>query len=267
MDEQKPLDLTNRVCVVTGAASGIGRAVALGFAAEGAKVAILDKDAAGARATLAMVTGAGGRGMAVTCDTTDRSSLDAANLSVTRQLGDADVLVNNAGVGKYVPLAEVSLEEWNRVLAVNLTGYFLCSQIFGRAMLERGSGALVHVSSIGAEHPTSSMGSYSVSKAGATMLSRLLAAEWGPRGVRSNAVHPGLVHTPMTQANYAVPAVANARAKAIPLGRIAQPEDIAKVVLFLASPLAGYVNGAQILVDGGLASNLIRLLPRAEQLG
>jgi glucose 1-dehydrogenase len=121
----------------------------------------------------------------------------------------------------------------------------------------------VHVSSIGAEHATSTMGSYSVSKAGASMLSRLLAAEWGPHGVRSNAIHPGLVHTPMTQANYSNQSVASARAKAIPLGRIAQPEDIARVVLFLASPLASYVNGAQILVDGGLANNLIMQLPRA----
>lgn len=266
MSDTMALGLNDKVCVVTGGGSGIGRAVAMGFAAARAKVAVLDKDEAGARETARLLNDSGGTALSFACDTTDYAAVERANAAIKSSLGDADVLVNCAGVGKYVPLAEASLEEWNRVIGVNLTGYFICSQIFGRAMLARGDGALVHISSIGAEQATPNMGSYSVSKAGATMLSRLLAAEWGPHGVRSNAVQPGLVQTPMTQANYSNPAVAKARSQAVPVGRIGQPEDIARVVVFLASPQASYVNGAQVLVDGGLASSLMRLLPRAESL-
>lgn len=262
MIEQNSLGLAERVCVVTGGASGIGRAIALALAKEHAKVAILDTDIAGAEATVGMLPGA--KAIALRCDTTDPRSVEAASAIITKTFGNADVLVNNAGVAKYAPLAEVSLAEWNRVLSVNLTGYFICSQIFGLPMLKRGSGALIHISSIAAEHPSCNMGSYSVSKAGATMLSRLLAVEWGAAGVRSNAVHPGPVQTSMTQSSHGQPHLLEARAKAVPLGRVAQPEDVAKVVLFLASPLTDYVNGAQLLVDGGLNSKLLGLLPRAE---
>jgi glucose 1-dehydrogenase len=259
--------LDGKVCVITGGGSGIGRATALAMAAEGAKVAVLDKNVSGAEETVDLLKQAGVAGaIGLSCDTTNEDSVAACRDAVTKQLGDADVLVNCAGTGRYVSLIEAKLEEWNRILSVNLTGYFICSQAFGRAMLARGSGALVHVSSIGAEHANANMGAYSVSKAGASMLSRLLASEWGPQGVRSNAVHPGLVQTPMTQSNYSSPEVAAARAAIVPVGRIAQPEEIAETIVFLASPRAAYVNGAQLLVDGGLSQRLLGLLPRAGQI-
>jgi glucose 1-dehydrogenase len=259
--------LEGRVCVITGGGSGIGRATAFAMAAEGAKVAVLDKNLSGADETVDILKAAGAIGViGLSCDTTDPVSVAASRDAISQQLGDADVLVNCAGTGRYVSLIDAELAEWNRILSVNLTGYFICSQAFGRAMLARGSGALVHVSSIGAEHANANMGAYSVSKAGATMLSRLLASEWGPQGVRSNAVHPGLVQTPMTQSNYSSAEVAKARAAIVPVGRIAQPEEIAETILFLASPRAAYVNGAQLLVDGGLSQRLLGLLPRAGQI-
>lgn len=129
-------------------------------------------------------------------------------------------------------------------------------------MLEQGSGALVHIASISGRNPQGQSGSYSVGKAGVLMLSQQLALEWGPRGVRSNTVSPGLVRTPMTEAYYNVGDVAERRDKAVPIGRVAQPDDIAQVVMFLASKRAGYVNGADVTTDGGFELTLMSSVPR-----
>ncbi|WP_323032492.1 SDR family NAD(P)-dependent oxidoreductase [Paracoccus sp. (in: a-proteobacteria)] len=257
------MGLEGGVCAITGAGSGIGRGIALAFARDGARVAILDRDLAGAEETLAQVRSAGAEGVALEVDTSDLASVEAAHARIAQALGAPDVLVNNAGImGQGGALLDLPLEGWQRLLDVNLTGYFICSQVFGRGMVERGSGAMVHVVSITALEPLPFTGNYGVAKAGAAMLSHLLAAELGPRGVRSNAVHPGLVQTTMTEASYRNPEVAQGRARLVPEGRVAQPEDIADAVLFLASPRAAYVNGADLLVDGGLAQNLMAMVPR-----
>lgn len=258
------MGLADRVCVITGAGSGIGRGIALAFAREGARVAVLDRDDAAATETVAQICALSGDAMAVVVDTSDAASVEAARAQVSAGLGEAEVLVNNAGIiGAGGALLDLSLEQWNRLLSINLTGYFICSQIFGRPMVARGMGALVHVVSITALEPLPFAGNYGVAKAGAAMMSHLLAAELGPRGVRSNAVHPGLVQTPMTQASYDKPEVARGRAALVPQGRVAVGDDIADAVLFLASPRAAYVNGADLLVDGGLAQNLMTTVPHS----
>ena len=124
-----------KVCVVTGAAGGIGRATALGFAREGGKVAILDMNSEGAAETLSLIENLGGEGIALTCDTTDPEAVEAARAAVAERFGDPDVLVNNAGIGKFIPLIDTTLEEWNRVISVNVTGYFICVNAFGHATL------------------------------------------------------------------------------------------------------------------------------------
>lgn len=254
--------LEGRCCVVTGAAAGIGRGIALALAAEGARVALLDRDSLGAEETGRLVRAAGAEALVVGCDTSDAESVAAAQAQVAAGFGDAEVLVNNAGIiGAGGTLLDLAVEDWSRLLSINLTGYFLCSQAFGRPMVARGSGALVHVVSISALAAIPHAGNYSVAKAGAAMMSQLFAAEMGRHGVRSNVVHPGLVQTPMTQRSYDDPEVARARAAAVPVGRVAQPEDIAQAVLFLASPLSGYVNGAELLVDGGTRANLMASIP------
>ena len=261
-EAQDWLGLAGTVAVVTGAAGGMGRAVAAGFAAAGAAVALLDRDGAACEALAADMTGQGVRTAAFGCDTTDEASVRAAAEAVAARLGPADILVNNAGVLRPGPLASLPAAEWNALLAVNLTGYLLCAQAFGRGMMERGSGALVHIASIAASNPQPRSGAYSPSKAAVAMLSRQLALEWGPSGLRSNVVSPGFVRTPMSEAFYASPGIKERREAMLPTRRIGTPADIADAVLFLASSRASYVNGAEILVDGGLGTVLMELTPR-----
>jgi NAD(P)-dependent dehydrogenase (short-subunit alcohol dehydrogenase family) len=256
------LGLKGRRCVVTGAASGIGRAVATSLVRAGAAVALLDRDQAGCEEAAETLRAAGGSVLAVGCDTSDPARVAAAAAETKRRIGACDVLVNNAGMLRANPLSTISPADWNAVLAVNLTGYLLCAQAFGRDMVEAGRGSIVHVASVAASHPQNFSGAYSASKAGVVILARQLAAEWGPSGVRSNAVSPGLIRTPLSEAFYREPGVEERRAAMVASRRIGTPQDIADVVLFLASDRAGYVNGTEIMVDGGFDCMLLGLVPR-----
>lgn len=231
--------------VVTGAARGIGAAISARLAHDGYDVARLD------------VTGGDG---VVVCDVTDPASVASAAAAV----GPVDLLVNNAGIWRFAALEDVTPQDFTDVLHVNVLGPFLCAQAFGAAMLERGRGCIVNVVSIAAAHANAAVGAYSASKAGLLALTRQLALEWGPRGVRTNAVGPGLVPTPGTGDVYDDPEVRRVRAGAVPLRRLAEPDDIANVVSFLAGPDASYVNGQVIYVDGGLSQALMTLLPRPD---
>jgi NAD(P)-dependent dehydrogenase (short-subunit alcohol dehydrogenase family) len=256
------LGLRDQVCVVTGAASGMGREIALRFAAAGAKVVALDRDANGCADTADEVTRQGGTALALPCDVTDPDRVAVVATEVLATLGRCDVLINNAGILQSGDLETLTLRAWNAVMQVNLSGYLLCAQEFGADMLKRGRGALVHVASIAASHPQAFSGAYSASKAGVVMLSRQIAFEWGPHGVRSNAISPGLVRTPMSEAFYQAPGVVERREAVIPLRRIGKPDDIADVALFLASERARYVTGQEIIVDGGFAQTLMSHVPR-----
>jgi NAD(P)-dependent dehydrogenase (short-subunit alcohol dehydrogenase family) len=255
------LQLDGHVCVVTGAAGGIGQAIAKILADAGARLALLDRDEQKVSELAAQLRGRCEL-VAIACDIGDPSSVSGAAARVQRELGDADVLVNNAGLLRPGGIETIDLEAWNALLQVNLTGYLLCSQAFGRPMLARGSGAIVHVASIAARYPQTWSGAYSASKAAVAMLARQLAAEWGPRGVRSNTVCPGMIRTPLSAAFYKHGDIEARRSAMTASRRIGEPEDIAHVVAFLASPRAGYVNGAELVVDGGLDSMLMDLVPR-----
>jgi NAD(P)-dependent dehydrogenase (short-subunit alcohol dehydrogenase family) len=201
------MGLSGRLVAVTGGGSGIGRAICLALANEGAHVAVLDLDEASAQVTLAGIAAIGGAGLALRCDVSDAESVEAAHAAVVGEAGHPEILVNNAGQLQRGGLADLPVQAWNDLLDINLTGYFLCSQIFGRAMLDTGHGTLVHVGSISAKEVIPLGGAYSVSKAAVTMLSTQLAVEWGPRGVRSNIIHPGFVRTPLSQAAYDQPGI------------------------------------------------------------
>ena len=256
------LGLSGRVCVVTGGGGGIGRATAVSLAKAGASVAAIDRDEAGLATTEAELHKHGGTHLVTRCDTTSAESVTAASKAIEKALGPCDVLVNTAAILRPGALDTLSLAEWNAVLAVNLTGYFICAQVFGRQMRAQGRGSLVHVSSIAGSNAQGASGAYSVSKAGVIMLSQQLANEWGPHGIRSNVVSPGLVITPMSQAFYDTPGVTERRKAVVPMRRIGMPQDMANAILFLASDRASYVNGDEITVDGGYANMLMNLVPR-----
>ena len=256
------LGLAHEVCVVTGAASGIGAAVAQGLAEAGAAVALLDRDADGAEAQAAALRTRGHRALAVACDTASEASVQAAARQVRAELGDCHALVNNAGFLRAATLDDVSLAEWNAVLAVNLTGYLLCARAFAGPMRAAGRGSIVHVASISAAFPQARSGAYSASKAGVLLLSRQMAVEWGPDGVRSNVVCPGMVRTALSAKFYEEPGFEARRAAVTASRRVGEPQDIADVALFLASPRSAYVNGAEVMVDGGMSSMLMDMVPR-----
>lgn len=251
------LGLNGKVAVVTGAGGGIGQAIARALAGQGAKVAVLDINGDGAKTTADEIGG-----LAVGCDVTSDADVSMAVAQVADTFGEADILVNNAAFLSPGNLDEVDIAAWEKMLNVNLTGYLRCSQGFGQAMLARGSGSLVHVGSISGNHQQAFSNAYSASKAGVSMLSRQLAFEWGPRGVRSNVVAPGLVRTALSEAFYADDKTKAARENVVPLRRIGRVEDIAEAVLFFASDRSGYISGQEIIVDGGYAQTLMSHVPR-----
>lgn len=257
------LKLASTVCVVTGAAGGIGSEIAASLLRQGARVVLLDRDEEKCHQLAEQLAALSAEPItSIGCDIADPDSVQRAAAQVESQYGRCDVLINNASVLQPGSLEEIGLEQWNQLLAVNLTGYLLCAQAFGRLMLARQSGRIVHIASIAAHFPQTWSGAYSAAKAGVSMLSRQIAAEWGPRGVRSNAICPGLIRTPLSAAFYADPEVERQRCAMTANGRIGEPTDIADAALFLASSRSDYINGAELTVDGGLEGMLMALIPR-----
>ena len=256
------LGLDGRVCVVTGAASGIGRAVADALVDAGARVALIDRNGAAVQQAARELADRGARVLAVECDIADEAAVRAAAQQVRSELGAIGGLINNAGLLRPGALEDVSVAEWNAVLAINLTGYLLCAREFGRDMLAAGRGSIVHIASVSALHPQTRSGAYSASKAGVLLLNKQMAAEWGPRGVRSNAVCPGMIRTALSAKFYEEPGFEAKRAAVTASRRVGEPIDIAEPALFLLSDRAGYVNGTELVVDGGLDCMLMDMVPR-----
>ena len=259
------LQLRDRICVVTGAASGIGEAIVKELLAHHAKVVLIDRNADAMHALVAKSKANSSRILTVVCDTSQESQLQAAALKVSEQWGAAHVVINNAGVLRAGALQALPLDDWNQVLSVNLSGYWLCAKAFAAQLQshgKQGGASMVHVASIAAHFPQGHSGAYSAAKAGVRLLSQQLATEWGASGVRSNVICPGMIRTPLTTNFYAQPGVESARAAATASGRVGEPEDIAHVAAFLASPRSSYVNAAEIMVDGGMSSKLMDMVPR-----
>jgi len=243
-----------KVAVVTGAARGIGLAVARAFLAQGYRVALLDIDAA----TLRQTAKALGDVLALECDVADPLQVKTSIDRVAARFGRIDALVNNAGIAVFKPLLETTFEDWQRVLAVNLNGPFLCTQACAPVMLKTGGGAVVNISSISGLRASALRVAYGTSKAALDHLTKQQAAELGNLGIRVNAVAPGPVDTAMAKQVH----TADIRADyhdAIPLNRYGTEREIADAVVFLCSDAASYINGQTLAVDGGFDATGIGL--------
>jgi len=242
--------LDGKVAVVTGAGRGLGRAIAHGLVDAGSAVVVADREEASVR-RVADELASRGRASATWVDVSDEQACRRLCIHARDELGRLDILVNNAAIDIIEPVTEVSLVHWRRVLDVNLTGAFLCSRIASEAM--EAGGSIINITSIAASSAIAGLASYSAAKAGLTQLTRVMALELAPRGIRVNAVAPGYLENVMAGADGVhADAATEARIRTFtPLGRRAQLREIVGPVVFLASPAASYVTGATLVVDGG----------------
>lgn len=250
------LDLHGKVAVVTGAALGIGQAIAVRLASAGASVVITDVNMEAAEQTASAINEAGGVAVAVRADASSASDAQMVMAEAIKRYGRLDALVNNAGVFPMTPALELTESQWDRVLDINLKGAFFHAQAAARQIIaERHEGAIVNIASIDGLHPTGNLAHYDASKGGLIMLTKSLAKEFGPQGIRVNAIAPGGINTPGARASSSSGGVANeimqAFIKQIPLQRMGEPDEIATTALFLLSPAARYVTGSLLVVDGG----------------
>lgn len=244
-----------KTAIVTGGSGDIGRACASALMADGFAVGLMDL-ASNALTEAARLLGAA----ALPADVTDEPSVEAAMAA----FGEApDVIVNNAGIGRFHSLLDVPIDVWRRQLDVNLTGAFITARAAARGMVARGSGAIINITSINAITTGPGSASYPASKAGLAKLTEMMALEWGPSGVRVNAIAPGFIDGGISTPFYADPQVRALRGNAVPSRRLGLVEDVANAVAFLASDKASYINGHHLVVDGGVSVSLLTQLPRA----
>jgi 3-oxoacyl-[acyl-carrier protein] reductase len=241
--------LENRVAVVTGSTRGIGLAIAHTFASHGASLVIAGTKLREALAVKAHVEAQGARVAAVQVDVRDPVQVRQMMETAVSELGGLDILVNNAGIARDMPLETMALEDWKAVIDTNLTGYFLCIQAAASLMVKQKRGVIVNLSSISGKVGYAGQVNYSASKAGIIGLTKAAAKELGPHGIRVNALQPGTTRSDMTEV--LGPEVLAKRIAETPLGRIAEPEEVANVVLFLASDMASFMTGAVLEVTGG----------------
>jgi NAD(P)-dependent dehydrogenase (short-subunit alcohol dehydrogenase family) len=250
--EPVTFDFTARRVWVTGASRGLGRAIALGFAASGADVALTARTPEAVRSVADEAESLGAKTLVLPASVSDPQAIAAASAEIAAQWGGLDVLVNCAGVSPTFKRAEfVEDEEWRHVLDVNVTGSFLCAREAGRMMLAAGSGAIVNVSSIHGQVGMERMAAYSASKGAIDALSRTLALEWAPRGIRVNTLSPGYFETEMTEALRDHKRWRGHLLSRIPLGRFGVPDELVAAALFLSSESSGFMTGANVVVDGG----------------
>ncbi len=248
--------VAGKVALVTGAAMGLGAATARALAREGAQVMLSDREIAAGEAVAAEINASGGRAAFFAQDSSSEADWAAVVEATTTMFGRLDILVNNAGIsGGSLPLLDHSLDDWRRVMAVNLDGVFLGLRHCGPVMAAQGSGSIINLSSILGKVGLANAAAYCASKGGVLLLTKAAALEWAPLGIRVNSVHPGFIDTPMVAS-----AILNAENSnemrtlligAHPLGRFGMPREIADAVLFLASDESSFMTGAELVVDGG----------------
>ncbi len=242
----------NKCVLVTGGGSGIGQAVCLTFAHEGADVGVADVNVAGAEATAQEVRTSGRKAIALQVDVSNPTSVQSMVQQAAAALGHLDILVNSAGVREIVPFLQLPFAEWQRVIAINLTGTFLCSQAVAQYLVAQGRGGkIVNLASVAGLMAVPNRAAYVSSKHAVVGLTKEMAMELAEKNIQVNAVAPGVVRTAMTESYFDKPEIVEGLKKAHPAGRWAKPEEIANLILFLASPEADFVTGATFPIDGG----------------
>jgi len=243
------MKLHDKTAIVTGSRRGIGKAIALALAKEGARVVVTDVSQEDCQKVAAEIQNAGGKALAIKCDISEKSEVLAMVDQTVSAFGRVDILVNNAATGVIKPFVRLTEEDWDRTFAVNVRGAFLCSQAVAKNMIKNGGGRIINISSVasgGGGGAPPLMASYVASKGGLKSLSQAMAVELAVFGINVNVICPGTIDSG------AVPESIKTRAlKTVPQGRLGRPEEIANMVAFLASPAADYINGSVIIVDGG----------------
>ncbi|MGI6119586.1 MAG: 3-oxoacyl-[acyl-carrier-protein] reductase [Desulfosporosinus sp.] len=241
--------LNDSVAIVTGSGRGIGRAIALELAAAGVKVVV--NDLGSTEETVELIHEAGGECIAVQADVTQTVDVDRLIKTTLDHFGKINILINNAGITRDALLLRMKEVDWDAVLATNLKGVFLCTKAASKAMVKQRSGVIINISSVVGLSGNAGQANYAAAKAGIIGFSKSIAKELASRGIRINAIAPGYISTDMTET--LAEGLQTEVLRAIPLGRLGKPEDIAKVVRFLVSPDASYITGQTLSVDGGLA--------------
>ncbi|GAA4159287.1 SDR family oxidoreductase [Chryseobacterium ginsenosidimutans] len=259
------ISLRNQVAVVTGASSGIGSGIAKSLASAGATIIVnhsSERSTDEAEAVLKEITDAGGNGITYQCDVSKEDQVVKMFQDVVSQFGTVDILINNAGVQKDSKFTEMTLDQWNTVIGINLTGQFLCAREAIKEFLRRGidtsrsvaCGKIIHISSVHEIIPWAGHANYASSKGAIRMLMQTLAQEYGADKIRVNSICPGAIQTPINKNAWSTPEALDSLLKLIPYNRIGQPQDIGNLAAFIASDLADYITGTSIFVDGGMTT-------------
>jgi gluconate 5-dehydrogenase len=250
-----PFDLTGTTALVSGSSRGIGLALARGLLQAGSRVTIHGRNLDQVRATAReLAEETGGDTRVSTFDVTDQAAVDRGITEIEQDWGTPDILVNNAGIQRRAPFTEFTLEDWNDLVATNLTSAFLVSQRMSRGMVERGSGKIINIGSVQCQLARPGIAPYSATKGGIVMLTKGLCADLGPKGIQTNALAPGYFSTELTQALVASEEFTQWVTTRTPAGRWGEVEDLVGGLVFLASPASNFVNGQVLYVDGGMTA-------------
>ncbi len=247
-------NLKNKVALVTGARRGMGKSHAIALAKQGAKVVVTDINQAECQAVVDEIKKFNGEAIAFKLDVTNKSEIDSVVAETVKKFGQLDILVNNAGIVQFKPFLELSEEDWDKTIDINLKGEFLCAQAAARVMKEKGGGVIVNIASVAMGQQGIGMPNivhYCASKGGIAGMTEAMAAELAPFNIRVNAVAPGMIDTPMVDVVKADPKMTEGMLQRVPLKRMGRSEEVSELVVFLASDSSSYMTGSVVVIDGG----------------
>jgi NAD(P)-dependent dehydrogenase (short-subunit alcohol dehydrogenase family) len=247
-------DLKGKIAIITGARRGMGRSHALTLARAGAKVVVADISLEDCQKVVDEIKKAKGEALAIKCDVTKKAEVDEMVRKAVEKFGKIDILVNNAGICQFKPFLELTEEEWDRTLDINLKGYFLCAQAAAKEMVKKKSGVIVNIASVAMGQVGmgfQNLAHYCASKGGIVAMTETLALELAPYNIRVNAISPGMIETPMIDPIKSDPKAMEATLAQVPMHRVGKPEEVSDLVLFLASDASSYMTGSTVVIDGG----------------